>query len=143
MNETIPAPAHEAFMYRCQTRGIDVLVLPQFMADQSRPEESHFFWAYTIEIVNRSDRRVQLRSRHWIITDGNGVTSELHGAGVVGEQPVLEPGGSFRYTSGCPLTTPSGIMRGFYHIVAEDGTEFDVEIPAFSLDSPFMKRVIH
>eukprot|EP01037_Dinobryon_pediforme_P007061 gene7062-7124_t len=112
-------------MYRCQTRGIDVLVLPQFMADQSRSEESHFFWAYTIEIVNQSDKRVQLRSRHWVITDGNGATSELRGAGVVGEQPVLEPGGSFRYTSGCPLTTPSGIMRGSYHMVAEDGTEFE------------------
>ena len=130
-------------MYRCQTRGIDVLVMPQFMADQSRPDESAFFWAYTIEIVNQSDETVMLRSRHWIITDGNGVTHEVRGAGVVGEQPVLGPGASFRYTSGCPLPTPSGIMRGFYIMVREDGTEYEAEIPAFSLDSPFTKRVIH
>jgi ApaG protein len=130
-------------MYRCQTRGVEVVVLPQFMTDQSRPDEGHYFWAYTIEIVNQSDMTVRLRSRHWIITDGNGVTNEVRGAGVVGEQPVLEPGACFRYTSGCPLPTPSGIMYGYYTMVREDGTEFEVEIPAFSLDSPFTKRVIN
>jgi len=130
-------------MYRCQTQGIEVVVLPQFMADQSRPDEGYFFWAYTIEIVNQSDVTVQLRSRHWIITDGHGATNEVRGAGVVGEQPVLEPGASFRYTSGCPLPTPSGIMRGVYIMMREDGMEFEVEIPTFSLDSPFTKRVIN
>ena len=130
-------------MYRSNTRGIEVTVLPQFVAEQSEPELGHFFWAYTIEVVNQGPETVQLVSRHWVITDANGHTEEVRGAGVVGEQPVLQNGEAFRYTSGCPLKTPSGIMHGSYHMVTEEGVGFEVEIPAFSLDSPFVKRVLN
>lgn len=130
-------------MYRATTRAIEVTVLPQFVPDQSEPDRDQFFWAYTIEIVNQGPETVQLISRHWIITDATGHTEEVRGAGVVGEQPVLQNGEAFRYTSGCPLKTPSGIMRGSYQMVTEEGVGFDVEIPAFSLDSPFVKRVLN
>ena len=102
-----------------------------------------FFWIYTIEITNLGRQTVQLTARHWIITDGNGVVEEVQGPGVVGEQPVIPPGESFRYTSGCPLTTPSGIMVGSYQMLDEAGRPFEVNIPAFSLDSPFAKRVLN
>lgn len=130
-------------MYRSTTRAIEVTVLPQFVPDQSEPDRDQFFWAYTIEIVNQGPETVQLISRNWIITDATGHTEEVCGAGVVGEQPVLQNGEAFRYTSGCPLKTPSGIMRGSYQMVTEEGVGFDVEIPAFSLDSPFVKRVLN
>lgn len=130
-------------MYRATTRGIEVTVLPQFVAEQSEPERNHFFWAYTIEIINLGPETVQLVSRHWVITDANGRIEHVRGPGVVGEQPVLQNGENFRYTSGCPLQTPSGIMQGSFHMVTEDGLGFEVEVPAFSLDSPFMRRVLN
>ena len=130
-------------MYTAVTRDIQITVMPQFVADRSEPEEGQFFWAYTIEITNLGRERVQLIARHWIITDGNGVVEEVQGPGVVGEQPVIQPGESFRYTSGCPLNTPSGIMVGSYRMLDAEGHPFDVDIPAFSLDSPFAKRVLN
>lgn len=130
-------------MYRAITRQIQVTVLPEFLADRSDPSESQFFWAYTIEIANLGDLDVQLISRHWRITDGDGAVEEVRGAGVVGEQPILKPGETFRYTSGCPLRTPSGIMAGSYRMVNANGEAFDIEVPAFSLDSPFARRVLN
>jgi ApaG protein len=130
-------------MYEAVTRGIRISVTPQYLDDQSSPEDSEFFWAYTIEITNETKETVQLRSRVWHITDGLGNTEEVRGPGVVGEQPVIIPGGSFSYTSGCPLGTPSGIMVGSYQIEGEDGALFDVAIPAFSLDCPFAVRSVN
>jgi len=123
--------------YSATTRGIRVSVRAFYLADQSEPERSHFVWAYRVEIRNEGRQTVQLLKRTWQITDGLGRTQQVHGEGVVGEQPVLEPGQSFEYTSGTPLQTPSGFMRGLYHmVVAASGEPFDVTIPAFSLDSP-------
>ncbi|MEE8098447.1 MAG: Co2+/Mg2+ efflux protein ApaG [Hyphomicrobium sp.] len=130
-------------MYESVTCGIRINVTPQYLDDQSSPEDSEFFWAYTIEITNETEKAVQLRSRVWHITDGQGNTEEVRGPGVVGEQPVIVPGGSFSYTSGCPLGTPSGIMVGSYQMEDESGTLFDVAIPAFSLDCPFAVRSVN
>jgi len=123
--------------YEATTRGISVTVTPEFLEDDSAPLRDHYFWAYAVEIHNAGRERVQLVSRHWRITDSQGRTQEVRGAGVVGEQPVIEPGETFRYTSGAPLRTPSGIMHGWYTMETEDGESFEVEIPAFSLDSPY------
>ncbi len=101
------------------------------------------FWAYTIVIVNSGRETVQLKTRHWIITDGTGRNQEVHGEGVVGEQPILEPGERFEYTSGVPLSTASGFMTGSYQMVTEDGEPFDIDIPTFSLDSPSQKRTLN
>ena len=109
---------------------------PTYLDDQSVPEQSHFVWAYRIVIENRGAETVQLRSRHWRITNARGELNEVRGPGVVGEQPRLEPGDAFEYTSYVPLTTPSGIMTGSYQMETRHGESFDVEIPAFSLDSP-------
>lgn len=130
-------------MYRAVTQGIQITVKPQYLADRSSAEDGRFFWAYMIEIVNLGTVTVQLRSRHWKITDAHGIMQEVRGPGVVGEQPVLKPGERFEYTSGVPLTTPTGIMAGSYQMVSESGENFDVEIPVFSLDSPHGKRVLH
>jgi ApaG protein len=130
-------------MYRAVTRSIEVSVEPQYVADQSAPEQGHFFWAYTIEITNQGGETVQLKTRHWRITDAHGRLQEVRGAGVVGEQPVLEPGQSFKYTSGVPLPTPSGFMAGSYGMVTAAGERFDIEIPAFSLDIPQGARTIN
>ena len=130
-------------MYRAVTRGIQVTVKPQFLTDRSSAEDDRFFWAYTIEIANLGKVTVQLKTRHWQITDGRGQMQEVRGPGVVGEQPVLKPGEKFEYTSGVPLSTPTGLMAGTFQMVAEDGERFDVEVPAFSLDSPHGKRVLH
>jgi len=130
-------------MYRATTRSIQVTVKPSFLGDRSSPEESRYFWAYTIEIVNLGLDTVQLRSRAWHITDGNGRAQDVTGPGVIGKQPVLKPGESFEYTSGCPLTTPSGIMVGTYAMETEDGESFDVAIPAFSLDIPNSPRQLN
>ncbi|MBU0724976.1 MAG: Co2+/Mg2+ efflux protein ApaG [Alphaproteobacteria bacterium] len=123
-------------MYSQTTQSICVTVRPVYLEDQSSPAESHYVWAYQVHIENQSDRTVQLRSRFWQITDALGRTQEVRGEGVVGEQPVLRPGDSFDYTSGTPLTTPSGIMMGAYTMETETGDHFDIAIPAFSLDSP-------
>lgn len=123
-------------MYSATTRLIKVTVEPHFLEDQSSPPDDHFVWAYRVRIENQSDETVQLRRRHWRITDGMGRVQEVRGPGVVGEQPVLAPGQSFEYTSGTPLSTPSGIMVGTYQMETGSGEHFDVDIPAFSLDSP-------
>ncbi len=122
--------------YSAITRQISVTVSPTYLDDQSVPENNHFAWAYHVVIENRGSEIVQLRSRYWRITNARGEVREVRGPGVVGEQPRLEPGEAFGYTSGVPLTTPSGIMTGSYQMETLHGESFDVEIPAFSLDSP-------
>ena len=130
-------------MYRAVTENIEVIVRPSFSQEQSQPEKSKFFWTYAVEITNHSFEVVQLRTRHWEITDANGFRQDVRGAGVVGEQPVLKPGDTFRYASGCPLTTPQGIMVGNYEMEGAHGNRFNVRIPAFSLDSPFETRMLN
>lgn len=123
-------------MYTKTTQGISVTVNPTYLDDQSSPLEDRYIWAYRVRIENNGARTVQLTTRYWHITDQNGRVQEVRGPGVVGEQPVLKPGEHFEYTSGTPLTTPSGIMVGSYQMITEEGDAFDVAIPAFSLDSP-------
>ena len=130
-------------MYRSVTRNIAVTVTPRFIAERSSPENGYFFWAYTIEISNLGESTVQLKTRHWRITDAFGRVQEVRGAGVVGEEPVLKAGESFEYTSGVPLPTPSGFMAGTYGMVSEAGEAFEIEIPAFSLDCSFAERTIN
>jgi ApaG protein len=130
-------------MYRATTHEIEVQVTPRFLAERSSPQNGYYFWAYTIEITNRGAATVQLKTRHWKITDATGKLQEVRGAGVVGETPVLEPGESYEYTSGVPLPTPSGFMRGTYGMVAANGEGFDIEIPAFSLDSAQSKPTLN
>lgn len=130
-------------MYRAVTRQIEVLVEPEFLPERSSPENQQFFWAYSIVIVNEGSETVQLKTRHWIITDGLGQQQEVRGEGVVGEQPVIAPGERYEYTSGVPLTTPSGFMTGSYQMVTESGEKFDLAIPLFSLDSPDAKRTLN
>ena len=122
--------------YERTTKNISVTVTPIFLEDQSEPDENHFVWAYQVRIENHGRDTVQLRSRYWHITDANGLVQEVRGSGVVGEQPVLEPGQTFEYTSGTPLTTPSGIMVGSYQMQTDEGDLIEIDIPAFSLDSP-------
>jgi ApaG protein len=130
-------------MYRAVTRKIEVSVTPRFLPERSSETEGYYFWAYTIGIRNQGVETVQLKTRHWRITDGNGRLQEVRGPGVVGEEPVLKPGESYEYTSGVPLHTSSGFMLGSYGMVSENGEQFDIEVPAFSLDSPDNKRVIN
>ncbi|MBM3602126.1 MAG: Co2+/Mg2+ efflux protein ApaG [Alphaproteobacteria bacterium] len=130
-------------MYSETTQSIKVTVKPIYLDDQSSPTENHFVWAYHVRIENQGPSTVQLRKRHWRITDSLGRTQEVRGDGVVGEQPVLKPGDSFEYTSGTPLPTPSGIMVGTYQMESSDGGHFDVRIPAFSLDSPHQARQVN
>ncbi len=130
-------------MYKAVTRDISVTVTSRFVAEESAPDQDRYFFAYTVEIANGGRERVQLRSRYWKIIDGNGNVQEVRGAGVVGKQPVLGPGESFHYTSGCPLPTPDGTMEGAYIMVTASGETFQADIPAFSLDSPHARRVIH
>lgn len=127
-------------MYEAVTRDIKVTVEPDYLENQSSPTDDHYVWAYHVRIENVGGETVQLRTRYWRITDAAGRTQEVRGPGVIGEQPVLTPGESFEYTSGTPLSTPSGIMVGTYRMEAPDGDSFDVEIPAFSLDSPHQPR---
>lgn len=130
-------------MYESVTRNIHVVVRPKYLQSQSRPDDDHFVWAYTITIANKGVEIVTLRSRHWKITDDRGKMQEVRGEGVVGEQPTLAPGESFEYTSGVPLSTPSGFMVGTYQMETTGGERFDVDIPAFSLDSPQSHRLIN
>ncbi|MBN34648.1 MAG: Co2+/Mg2+ efflux protein ApaG [Rhodospirillaceae bacterium] len=130
-------------MYEEITRGVRVTVNPVYLQQQSEPERSHFVWAYQVTITNEGSDTVQLLTRHWKITDGNGQLHEVQGPGVVGEQPVLKPGESFEYTSGTPLSTPSGIMAGSYHMQVSGGEMFDAVVPAFSLDSPHEPRRVN
>jgi len=124
------------FPYAETTRAVTVRVAPNFLDDQSDPDNGQYVWAYHIRIENGGDQPVQLISRHWIITDARGRVQEVRGLGVVGAQPELAPGQSFDYVSGCPLSTPSGTMRGSFQMVAEAGWPFEVAVPLFSLDSP-------
>ena len=130
-------------MYRATTHKIQVTVKPRFMSERSSPERGHFFWAYTIEIANNGKETVQLKTRYWHITDAMGRIQEVRGAGVVGEEPVLAPGETFEYTSGVPLPTPSGFMTGHYGMVTDKGENFDIEVPAFSLDSAESGRTLN
>ncbi len=130
-------------MYKATTRAIHVTVEPQYLPDQSEPAKSQYVWAYTVRIENGGDVAVQLRSRHWKITDGLGRLQEVKGPGVVGKTPLLRPGEVFEYTSGTPLSTPSGIMGGTYQMVDEAGEKFDIEIPTFSLDTPTVQRSLN
>lgn len=130
-------------MYRAETDGIEVIVHPEFLPDRSDPGQSQYFWAYTVEIVNRSAHEIELKTRHWIITDALGRVQEVRGEGVVGQQPRLPPGERFSYTSGCPLTTPDGTMEGSFGMIDDHGRAFEVAIPLFSLDIPATRRTLH
>lgn len=130
-------------MYEQVTRSIRVRVRPEYLEAQSAPDEGRYFWSYTVEIMNEGSETVQLRSRYWRITDANGHVEEVRGPGVVGQTPVIGPGESFEYTSGCPLKTTSGIMVGSYQMEKTNGTLIDIAIPAFSLDSPFARRSLN
>lgn len=130
-------------MYKAITRAIEVSVEPSFMPDRSSPEKHYFFWAYRIVIANRGTETVQLKRRHWIITDATGREQVVKGEGVVGEQPTLGPGETFEYTSGVPLPTPSGFMTGRYQMITDGGEGFEIDIPTFSLDSPGMARTLN
>ena len=123
-------------MYSATTKKIRVTVEPRYLEHQSQPADHRYFWAYAVEIANEGDAAVQIVARHWIITDQNGRREDVQGIGVVGEQPVIGPGSSFSYTSGCPLGTPSGTMVGTYQARDGDGAMFTIAIPAFSLDLP-------
>lgn len=130
-------------LYERVTHDIRVAVKPAYLEDQSEPDEGKFLWSYTITIENRGKETVQLISRYWHITDAIGRVQEVRGPGVVGAQPVLEPGQSFEYTSGCPLPTASGTMAGRYQMKKLAGEQFEAEIPAFLLESPYERRQIH
>jgi ApaG protein len=130
-------------VYEAETRGVKVRVAPIYLAERSDPDSHLFVWAYRVEIENEGPQAVQLVDRHWIITDAQGRVEEVKGPGVVGEQPLLQPGDTYNYTSGCPLTTPSGVMVGHYGMVAENGERFEASIPAFSLHLPGAERSLN
>ncbi|OIQ90859.1 protein ApaG [mine drainage metagenome] len=130
-------------MYSKTTRAITVSVQPVYLDEQSDPARHQFVWAYRVRIVNTGFETVRLLRRHWRITDAYGRRQTVDGEGVVGEQPVLEPGGAFDYTSGTPLPTPSGFMEGHYLMETRGGERFEVEIPAFSLDGPEPPRALN
>ena len=130
-------------MYSKKTKKINITVNPYFLDDQSEPEDQHFVWAYQVTIDNQSKEKVQLKNRYWKIIDSNGSEQEVRGEGVVGEQPILNPGEKFEYTSGTPLSTPSGFMGGYYEMETNEGKKFDAIIPQFSLDSPFVKNKLN
>ncbi|MEA1937851.1 MAG: Co2+/Mg2+ efflux protein ApaG [Pseudomonadota bacterium] len=124
-------------MYTLITGPIAVSVEPRFLDEQSAPEEGHFVWTYRVRIENRGTYAVTLRNRHWAIINAAGIVQETSGSGVVGVEPIILPGETFEYTGGTPLSTPSGIMIGRYMMQAETGEVFDIDVPAFSLDSPY------
>jgi ApaG protein len=128
------------FTASATTEGITVRVAPNFLDEQSVPTQARWFWSYHIRIENHGDEPVQLLTRHWKITDGRGMVNHVDGDGVVGEQPVLKHGDSHDYVSGCPLSTPSGMMEGRYRFIREDGSTFLAEIPRFKLVAPATAR---
>ncbi|MDD2704680.1 MAG: Co2+/Mg2+ efflux protein ApaG [Acidocella sp.] len=130
--------------FEATTEDITVQVQVFYLADQSKPDSGQFIWAYHVTIINRGRFAVQLLRRSWCITDAHGRVQTVHGEGVVGEQPVIEPGAQYEYTSGTPLSTPSGFMTGQYHMqVVASGAPFDIAIPTFSLDSPHQNTRLH
>jgi ApaG protein len=145
MQDTAWGQEHTAprFIYESVTRGVRVRVKPAFLDDQSDPEMGRYLWSYTVSIENQGPESVQLVSRYWHITDASGRVQEVRGPGVVGAQPVIEPGQAFEYTSGCPLPTASGAMSGRYQMLAASGESFEAEIPPFLLESPHERRQIH
>ena len=130
-------------MYNKTTKKILITVNPSFLEDQSEPDDLHYVWAYQVVINNLSKEVVQLKNRYWKIIDSNGSSQEVKGEGVVGEQPILNPGEKFEYTSGTPLTTPSGFMEGHYEMETKNGSKFEASIPQFSLDSPFTSNQLN
>lgn len=131
-------------LYMSEACGIRITIRVIYLADQSRPDERHFVWAYHVRIENTGAHTMQLLRRTWMITDANGHMQQIHGPGVVGEQPVLDPGDVFEYTSGTPLETPTGFMSGFFHMIMVDsGEPCDVPTPPFSLDSPHIDHRLH
>ena len=127
-------------MYKKTTYGVTVTVHPYFLEDQSSPQESHYVWAYQVNIQNSSMNTIKLNHRSWLIIDANGKIINVQGEGVVGEFPILHPGECFEYTSGTPLKTTNGIMQGFYIMSQENGEQLKIDIPTFSLDSPYNKK---
>lgn len=125
------------FSSEAVTRGVRVQVLSEYSPERSAPASNQWFFLYTIEVTNEGSETVQLVSRHWIITDAEGRVEEVRGPGVVGQQPVLAPGQSFTYTSGCPLTTPFGTMEGTYQMVTGNGDTFDAKVAPFTLSEPY------
>lgn len=119
------------------TRGVRVHVESEYAAERSQPSQNQWFFLYTITIANEGSETVQLLTRHWIVTDATGRVEEYSGPGVVGKQPILKPGDSFTYTSGCPLTTPFGVMQGTYQMVTDAGDHFDATIAPFTLSEPY------
>lgn len=134
---------HDTPAYEAETEGVLVRVRPSYLAGQSDPESGRWVWAYQVEIVNLTPAPIQLMARRWVITDGQGRVEEVRGAGVVGEQPVIKPGDSYTYASGCPLGTPTGSMVGGYYMTDASGRSFEAAIPAFSLDVPGERRVLN
>ena len=132
-----------AFPYEATTRGVCVRVAPRFLEEDSHPDLNRYLWAYHIRIENHSTLDVQLRDRHWVITDAHGRIEEVRGEGVVGQQPLIAPGESYDYVSACPLSTPSGMMQGEYGMVDAHGLLFHVDIPPFSLDSPYGRAALN
>ena len=130
-------------MYTKTTKSISITVNPYYLEDQSEPNEQHFVWAYQVTINNLGEESVQLKNRCWKIIDSNGFRQEVKGEGVVGEQPILNPGEKFEYTSGTPLSTPSGFMEGHYEMETKSGSKFDASIPLFSLDSPYTSNKLN
>lgn len=130
------APERTAYTFRQTTRSVDVAVTPVYIPEQSNPAENLFVWSYEIEISNKGDEAVQLKSRYWRIISAHGQLIEVRGTGVVGDQPTIRAGSSYTYTSYTHLPTPSGMMTGIYRMKTEAGESFDVDVPAFSLDSP-------
>ena len=130
-------------MYTKTTKRINITVSPYYLEEQSEPDENHYFWAYQVTINNMGEETVKLKNRYWKITDSNGTKQEVMGEGVVGEQPTLNPGEKFEYTSGTPLSTPSGFMEGYYEMETKNGSIFEASIPQFSLDSPFTSKKLN
>jgi ApaG protein len=135
--------ARDRAIYEATTRSILVRVEPRFQPERSDESERRFVWSYTVEIENHGEETVQLLTRRWLITDGLNRTETYVGDGVVGEQPTLKPREAFRYTSVCPLSTPTGEMRGAYQMATEDGQAFEIEVPAFSLHMPSARRLLN
>lgn len=130
-------------MYSKTTNGIKVTAAPEYLRKDSSPEEGKFLWLYTITIENFTLHTVQLLRRKWLITDEQGTSFVIEGDGVIGEQPVIKPGEGYKYLSGTPLSTPSGMMMGSYFLVDDNGKTFEVDIPAFSLDSPHHNKLMN